>query len=188
MKTIKPEKALPLLLFAALCALPAVCGCGVQRRETARFAPVGPGEATNQIRDNRTGLIWARDAGNACGAAEAAMKWEEALSNCNSLTYGGAGDWRLPDFREMRSLIDNDYSRPALCNASGNAQWRENDPFRGVATGRYWTSTSYDDSPAGNAWAWFVSIENGYVNNDAKTGARYFAWPVRGVMRAQRSP
>jgi hypothetical protein len=55
---------------------------------------------TNTVMDNLTGLVWARNA-NLGGT----MTWSNALAYCESLTYGGHSDWRLPNRLELHSLI-----------------------------------------------------------------------------------
>jgi hypothetical protein len=107
-----------------------------------RFTDHGNGTVT----DNLTGLIWLKNA-NCFGA----MPWAQALTVTNTLAHGtcgladgsGGGDWRLPNVRELLSLIDYRFYHPALSNAAGTAQWTEDDPFLGVQSSDiYWTSTT----------------------------------------------
>ncbi|MEE4110534.1 MAG: DUF1566 domain-containing protein [Halieaceae bacterium] len=122
------------------------------------------------VTDNLTGLMWLKNA-NCFGT----RNWAAALSDANTLNDGecdltdgsAEGDWRLPNIKELHSLVDFGRSDPAL--PSGH-------PFSGVRSGRYWSSTSY----AGNSsYAWFLSLYLGDVyavlNSD-----RYYVWPVRG--------
>ena len=95
-----------------------------------RFTDNGDGTVT----DHLTGLVWLRDAG--CLDAN----WEEALAHANTLAEGSCGltdgsapgDWRLPNARELSSLIDRSQIHPALPPTH---------PFTGVSGG-YWSSTS----------------------------------------------
>ena len=57
---------------------------------------------TNTVMDNLTGLMWARNA-NLGGA----MTWSNAVVYCEGLTYGGHSDWRLPNRRELLSLVND---------------------------------------------------------------------------------
>jgi len=119
---------------------------------------------TNCVVDNLTGLMWARNAG-----MFAVTNWGAAVTNCNDLVYGGHDDWRLPNIRELLSLIDFGMNNPAL--PAGH-------PFAGVKTGgyeTYWTGSSLS---AGTA-AWYVEVHRGLFGQEAKTMNRY-AWPVRG--------
>ncbi len=55
------------------------------------------------ISDLATGLTWTQsDSGEA-------MEWEEALAYCSALDTGGSDDWRLPNVKELQSIVD--YSR-----------------------------------------------------------------------------
>ena len=117
---------------------------------------------TNCVLDNMTGLIWARNA-NMGGV----MTWSNAIVYCENLTYGGTNDWRLPNRRELLSLIDDEHYSPAL--PSGH-------PFAGVQSVFYLSSTTY---AANTGYAWGVPLGNGYVSSASKSYT-YSVWPVRG--------
>lgn len=118
---------------------------------------------TNCVTDNLTGLVWARNA-NLNGA----MTWSSAIVYCEGLIYGGQSDWRLPNVKELQSLIDFGQDSPAL--PSGH-------PFAGVLSDSYWSSTtSYADGPD---YAWCVSLLTGDLYRGNKAPA-WYAWPVRG--------
>lgn len=52
------------------------------------------------LTDNATGLTWMQsDSGNG-------LDWEGALNYCSSLDYGGSDDWRLPNAKELHSIVD----------------------------------------------------------------------------------
>jgi hypothetical protein len=55
------------------------------------------------ITDNATGLMWAQD-DNGTG-----VYWEDALTYAESSTLAGHNDWRLPNVKELQSIVD--YSR-----------------------------------------------------------------------------
>ncbi len=108
----------------------------------------------------------------------------QALSEANTLAAGNcgltdgstAGQWRLPNVREMQSLIHYAFYNPALPNTHGGGQWTEGDPFTGVQSAGYWSSTTYaviTDS------AWYVDLYFGSVGHGDKTRTCY-VWPVRG--------
>jgi len=130
------------------------------------------------VTDNLTGLLWLKDA--SCSElagtdANGRGDWTTALSAANSLANGtcglsdgsSAGEWRLPNINELRSLFAPGLFAPYL--PAGH-------PFTGVQSGIYWSSTTYAYSTPS---AWGVSLDDGYVRNDVKT-VTYYVWPVRG--------
>jgi hypothetical protein len=152
-------------------------------------AATPPGDAlTNCVRDNLTGLIWARDANIASNSAiwglNEKLTWSNAFDviTCssglvNAVSYGGTNDWRLPNERELKSLTHSGYYSPALCNTAGTGKWTiEGDPFWRVQSGYYWSSTTYE---ASTTYAWPVNLSSGYVYPYTKVTACY-VWPVRG--------
>lgn len=118
------------------------------------------------VLDLLTGLVWSRDA-NLAGFP---LTWQESLDFIASLNrdeHLGFADWRLPNRRELRSLLSFQEKKPAL--PAGH-------PFAKVFLGWYWSATSAAIHPA---YAWYVHME----------GARMFygrkeeyclLWPVRG--------
>ncbi len=141
-----------------------------------RFRDNGNGTVTDRL----TGLIWLKNA-NCFGT----MVWDDALSLCNDLQHGDCGltdgsepgDWRFPNVKELHSLIHFGYVTPALPNTEGTGQWTEGDPFTGVQSGPYWSSTAYADYP--DDASWFVYLGYGIVLDGPKAGS-YYVWPVRG--------
>jgi len=63
------------------------------------------------ITDRATGLIWMQD-DNGVG-----VLWQDALNYCETLSLGRADDWRLPNIKELHSVVD--YSRSP--DATGSA-------------------------------------------------------------------
>lgn len=123
-----------------------------------RFIDYGNGT----VLDNATNLIWTKNAQQIKGT----KKWIDAITACNNFDFAGYSDWRLPNVKELLSLIDYEHHDPAL--APGH-------PFDNVQFIFYWSSTTYDATPI-NAWG--VYLCNGYVFNYHKTTSAY-VWPVR---------
>lgn len=122
------------------------------------------------VTDNLTGLIWLKDAscaefygGDSTG--QNSRPWADALAAANNLAapYCGlsdgstAGQWRLPNLRELQSLIDYGEFDPAL--PAGH-------PFLGNLSGNHWSSTT---SASGSFNAWLVVFLGGYVDYYGKT-------------------
>jgi hypothetical protein len=127
--------------------------------------------ADGTVKDSLTGLIWLKNA-NCFGAQD----WTAALSSANTLESGLCGltdgsvavDWRLPNLRELQSLIDYGQVVPAL--PAGH-------PFTGVQSGLYWSSTSVANGPSGSAWS--ANLGFGDISAHFKLDD-YYVWPVRG--------
>ena len=84
------------------------------------------------VRDQLTGLRWLKNA----NTAEFPVTWQEALDHIavmNREQRAGHADWRLPNRRELRSLMAFDTRKPAL--PAGH-------PFEKVFLSWYWTSTT----------------------------------------------
>ena len=121
------------------------------------------GHGNGTVTDNLTGLMWTKDAQQIKGT----MKWNDALNACNNLDFANYTDWRLPNVKELLSLIDYREHDPAL-------PWGH--PFDNVQFIFYWSSTTYDDI---TNHAWGVYVCNGYAYNYHKVTDAY-VWPVRG--------
>ncbi|MCB1071449.1 MAG: DUF1566 domain-containing protein, partial [Kiritimatiellae bacterium] len=119
------------------------------------------------ITDNATGLMWVQD------DSGEALNWQEALAwvaQKNSEKYLGYDDWRLPNAKELQSLVD--YSRsPATTNSAAidplfNATGITNNanqadyPF-------YWTSTTHLKWVGINDQAVYIAFGRamGYLDN-----------------------
>ena len=63
------------------------------------------------ITDQATSLTWMQ------GDSGSGMDWEDALYNCEALNAAGYDDWRLPNTKELQSIVD--YSRsPKTTNSA----------------------------------------------------------------------
>ena len=108
------------------------------------------------ITDKATGLMWMK---NDNGEA---VSWENALSYAEGLEYAGYSDWRLPNAKELQSIVD--YTRsPATTNSAAinplfnctqvtNEAGETDYPF-------YWSSTTFSsESPTRGESAVYVSF------------------------------
>jgi uncharacterized protein DUF1566 len=117
-----------------------------------RFQDNGDGTVT----DNCTGLMWQKDFAdvNHSGQFDEGDRpqWCTAAAYCSALRLGGHDDWRLPNLRELQSIVDYGRHQPA---------W---DPvFTGVSN-TFWTSTAYDYN---SDTLWLIDFYDGslYGNN-----------------------
>lgn len=109
---------------------------------TTSFTENGDGTVTDQD----TSLMWQQTDDNT------ARTWQSAIDYCNDLVLppGGHSDWRLPDIKELESIVDFSVYNPAIDTA-----------FTGTNTSVYWSSTTNFSIPVR---AWVVNFYNGYVS------------------------
>ena len=146
-----------------------------------RFSDNADGTAT----DNLTGLIWLRQAscfGSRTFHGAIGSVRNLADGSCGLRDHSVAGEWRVPNVKELLSLID--YGR--------NAPWGDGlpagHPFDQPGYDYYWTSTTqlafFDDNGGvmivNPAYGW--AFQSPFAN-DYPFGAEevvHLVWPVRG--------
>jgi hypothetical protein len=157
-----------------------------QRRRShvlyVRYVRGNPGYGRNDFHDNgdgtvsdrATGLMWTKaDSGKG-------MNWEQALAYAEQFTLAGHTDWRLPNAKELQSLVD--YNRSPVA-ADPARRGPAIDPIfqtTRLQDGEYpffWSSTTHLDGPPGHDMATAV-----YVAFGRATGWMRFP-PGRGEYR-----
>ena len=119
-------------------------GCGGDNR----FTDNGDGTVT----DNCTGLMWQKE------TPSRLFTWQGALWYCNDLDLAGHSDWRLPNVRELQSIVDYGRKDPSI------------DPVFSAVSSWYWSASTYVSSPS---FAWCVSFYSGSVGVDGKSSGNY---------------
>jgi len=79
------------------------------------YADHGNGTVT----DTRTGLMWKQCAEGFSGTncqvgSRQDLTWAEALDRAESSTFAGYEDWRLPNVKELSSLVEDCRASPAI--------------------------------------------------------------------------
>ena len=103
-----------------------------------RFVDNGNGT----IVDAATGLMWQQF------DSRKGMNWEDALTYAGNLTLGGHGDWRLPNAKELQSIVDYSRSVQATNSAAINSIFETSkikDPKGQTQYPYFWTSTTHQD-------------------------------------------
>ena len=128
--------------------------------------PVSPrfvDNLNNTVDDKASGLQWIQDhaaIGTVGGYNFAAgMSWANALlavAALNVANYAGHNDWRLPNIKQLQSIVDYGRVGPAI-----------NPIFLNCQSDYYWSSTTYAGS-TGSAWS--GHFDGGYVYYYGKTG------------------
>ena len=133
---------------------------------------------TNSVTDNGTGLIWIKShaaIGTVGGYNFAGtFYWSSAygspdafsaIAALNASNYDGSSQWRLPNVKELQSIVNYNTYSPAIDTAYFTSQ-----------SLYYWSSTTYAYS-TGNAWG--VNFNVGFVSSFDKSST-YYVRPVRG--------
>lgn len=151
-------------------AAPPTCDAGIPRANTLVRQPqsdyIDHGNGT--VTHAKTGLMWKVCSEGrswsvgACsgGGSFERMSWGAALREAKNSSFAGYTDWRLPNKKELESIVETCGYGPAI-NAT---------IFPNTATWGFWTATSDAGSVAD---AWSVNFSSGRsipADNDAYTG------------------
>lgn len=117
------------------------------------------------VLDRRTGLLWHAPVLHGNGT----MTWQAALDQVKGLNRQrafGYVNWRLPNIRELDSLIDSGSHSPAIF---------PDNPLETLGDG-YWSSTT---SVYNAAYSWVVYMQNGEVGVGFKANPEFNVMVVR---------
>jgi len=92
------------------------------------------------------------------------LNWQDAKEYCSELDLEGYDDWRLPNIKELQSIVDISRIKPAIKR-----------DFSNVENNYYWSSSEYI---ASSKSAWVVYFYFGYTYNGSKS-SEYFVRCVR---------
>jgi hypothetical protein len=137
---------------------------------TADFVDHGDGTVTHK----KTGLMWMKcplgQSGPDCATGSAdTYTWEQALETADGHSFAGYSDWRLPNVKELRSIVEQRCYGPAI-----------NLSVFPATPGSYFWSSSPNASNSG--YAWHVYFDYGY---DDYSYSRGHALLVRLVRSGQ---
>ena len=143
-----------------------------------RYVRNAAGYSTNSFADNgdqtitdsATGLTWMKvDSGesslssNVAGytRTDGSLNWEESLDFCEKLSFAGQTDWRLPDAKELHSIVDYTRSPDTTASAAINPLFSVTSVLDGSGTTdypNYWTSTTHLDGPNLGEYAVYIAF------------------------------
>ncbi|MFH0730516.1 MAG: DUF1566 domain-containing protein [Pseudomonadota bacterium] len=114
------------------------------------------------ITDSTTGLMWQKQ------VDETPLPWEEAIANCESMTLATHNDWRMPNIKELYSIVDFGKYDLAI----------DTELFPNTGATVFWSSTTINEF-IDNAWC--VDFYEGYHLEGTKSDSFY----VRAVRNVQ---
>lgn len=137
--------------------------CNPNAKETTpndRFQIVTEGTVT----DLQTGLMWDRCAlGQAwdnglqiCSGTASTKNWRQATRSGMDHTLGAYTDWRLPNIKELQTIVELSCWRPAI-----NVTIFPDDGF--LLFHNYWSSTPH---VVYANQAWLINLDSGYSRID----------------------
>ncbi len=166
-----------------------VAGVAQSQTCSSDTSPVDRFEMRNggaTVFDKLTGLEWKRcpedyvlDTGSDPGTGDdtctdggsSTFNWQQALQDAKNLDqgagYAGATDWRVPNAKELRSIVEEACEGPAIDLAV----------FPGTPSAMFWSASPY----SGNAlFSWHVSFIYGEVDWSASVFSAMNVRLVRG--------
>ena len=118
-------------------------------QEAPRFT-----KANGVVTDSKTTLEWQDDYSDNGGDIKSAT-WRDAIDYCEALILNGKDDWRLPNKKELLSIVDYSTYSPAISSI-----------FVKTNSNYYWSSTT-NASDTGDAWG--VYFYDGNTDNANKS-------------------
>lgn len=147
------------------------------------------------VRDNSTGLFWIRCplAENNkpaydfnCNAEFKSFTWAEAIDACENLVHEGRSDWRLPNIKELSSILQyRHYSEFENCSQVNDEAFpgiiKEGDCFNFFSAIHYWSSTPHKNYTEDDKKWWYIDFKFGTtgfsLDEDVKKYVRCVAGP-----------
>lgn len=126
-------------------------GRATEHRLYVRYVRGNPNYGRNDFHDNNdgtvtdraTGLTWSKSDSGSGMNWEAALAWVQAK---NAANYLGHHDWRLPNAKELQSIVD--YTRaPDVTHSPAIAPIFQTTPISADEYPCFWTSTTHLEGP-----------------------------------------
>ena len=126
------------------------------------------------VSDNNTKLIWKKcsqgqtwsSGANTCTGSTTSMNWKEALEEAQSEYFASYKDWRVPNIKELNSLVSLRCYTPSI-NAS---------VFPNTPSSSFWSSSPFSGT---SSYSWYVSFGYGYDYYNSR-GSKNAVRLVRG--------
>ena len=160
----------------------------IQAGATLSYTDNGDGTIT----DNNTCLMWEKKSGPADPSIHNVMvryTWDNAfdvhVATLNATNFAGFNDWRVPNVKELQSIVNYENFSPAVSTEFNNGDCTTPTSMCTVLTcsctasslsSFYWSATTDTNIPDG---AWGVTFFDGFVELDGKSVPN-FVRAVRG--------
>ena len=148
MKTF--HRWLALLSFVVLSGLPAAQAvtCTDPTIPPTNPDSVYTANGDGTVSDTRNGLIWKQCAegqsGTSCSGSAKGYNWGAALRLAAASNFAGHSDWRLPNVKELLSLVEECRIYPAI----------NDNVFYNISSSNFWSSST----------GWYVEFGQGTTN------------------------
>ncbi len=120
----------------------------------ADYTVHGNGTAT----DTRNGLMWKVCvegqiwSAGVCSDVPSTFTWANALAHAEGHSFASRTDWRLPNVKELRSLVEECRFNPAINDAI----------FPSTPSSGVWSGSPF---AVNSSYAWLVNFRFGFVND-----------------------
>ena len=170
---MKQLSGLKGLVPAVLCWLALACllaGAASSALAAKTYSDNGDGTVT----DPTTGLQWMRCSmgqtwdGTTCTGTASTYTWDQAVALTNAVPFAGQSDWRLPNIRELQTILDRSVYSPSIDPAA----------FPNTPASYFWSASAYAYS---SYYAWSVF----FSNSNAYDYSKYNTFQVRLVRAGQ---
>ena len=108
------------------------------------------------VTDTRTGLMWQQCSEGqswspgTCSGSASGFTWSQALARAEAATFAGHADWRVPNVKELSSLVEECRINPAINHAL----------FPNTPSSYFWSASPNADT---SSFAWGVYFLHGYA-------------------------
>ena len=131
----------------------------------------------SEVTDPKTKLIWRRCAEGAawdvttatCRGNAKTFTHQGALGLAAAQATGTVVAWRLPNIKELSSIVDRSVKYPSIDTTA----------FPATPTDVFWSATPRVGEPLCTDCAWVVVFQNGYVGIDHRTNQSGYVRLVR---------
>ncbi len=130
--------------------------CVRKLSDYSKFKDNGNGTVT----DLATGLMWQREDDNN------ERLWGDANIHCQGLSLGGYQNWRVPNIKELQSIVDRRVVDPGI----------DGSVFPNTIANTYWSATT---SANNNTEAWVIDFSNDFVAPVFKASHTWYVRCVR---------